>query len=238
MHKHEVEIQDFVAALYPIRYSGTGFLYHSRIVTDMLKEARFKDGKTSDKILDVGCGIGFVSQLYPNFDIVGIDVSDEMLKRNPHKWIKAEAENIPFDNNTFDFVICRSLLHHLEHPHIGLAEMFRVLKPGGRWVCWDPNYSFFSEIFRKIARNTSRFSHIHKNFRASELLDMIRYTGFEIVEERYIGFLAYPLLGFPDIINFRIPLGIGRALMAFDKLLEKTIFRKLAWSLMIKAAKA
>src|SRR3990167_6886339 len=101
-------VQDYVSTMYEKRYSGTGFLYHARIVTQMLEGVKFRDGRFSDKILDVGCGIGFVSQLYPNFDITGIDISDGMLSRNPYKWVKALAEAIPFPDNHFDFVVCRS----------------------------------------------------------------------------------------------------------------------------------
>ena len=135
-------IQDYTSKWYQQRYSGSGFLYHSIIVTDMLDGVRMSDRK-SDKVLDVGCGLGFLSQHYPNFDIVGIDISDGMLAHNPHKWIKASVYDIPFENNTFDFVVCRSLLHHLENPMDGINEMYRVLKPDGKWVCWDPNHSFF-----------------------------------------------------------------------------------------------
>jgi len=230
-------VQDYVSKWYKVRYSSTGFLYHARIVNDMLSGIKFRDTRHSDKVLDCGCGVGFVSQLYPNFDITGIDVSDGMLKNNPHKWIKASAEEIPFDNNTFDFVICRSLLHHLEEPKIALREMYNVLKPGGVWTCWDPNYSFFSEIFRSIARYTPRFSHIHKNFKAEELFKMIEDRGFIITEKRYIGFLAYPLIAFPDILNLHVPLWLGRFLMATDELIAKTPLKYLSWSLMIKATK-
>lgn len=237
MHPQELKIQDFVAKLYPIRYSGTGFFYHSRIVTDMLDGVCFKDGRTSDKILDVGCGIGFVSQLYPNFDIVGIDISDEMLKRNPHKWQKAAAEAIPFPDNHFDFVVCRSLLHHLDKPEIGLKEMYRVLKTGGKWVCWDPHYGILHEWFRRIFQKTDRFSHLHKSFGADELFTMVKNAGFTITEKRFIGFLAYPLLGFPDLKDFHISIGFGRIIMAIDEFIEKTPLKKLAWSLMVKATK-
>ena len=81
-------VQDYVSQWYQKRYSGSGFLYHSRIVCDMLSGIKFRDGRHSDKVLDLGCGTGFVSQLYPNFDITGIDISDGMLEKNPYKWVK------------------------------------------------------------------------------------------------------------------------------------------------------
>ena len=143
-------VQDYSSKWYQRRYSGTGFLYHSRIVTQMLEGIKFRDGKHSDKVLDVGCGTGFVSMLYPNFDITGVDISDGMLAHNPHKWIKAPAEQLPFPDNHFDFVVCRSLLHHLDEPMAGLSEMYRVLKPGGKFMCWDPHHGFLYNIIRRL----------------------------------------------------------------------------------------
>lgn len=240
MEKHkdmtDQEVQDWVAKYYPKRYSGSGFLYHSKIVTEMLDGVRMSD-RRSDKVLDVGCGIGFVSQLYPNFDITGIDLSEEMLKRNPFKWRRMDAEKMDFPDNHFDYVICRSLLHHLDNPSAGLREMHRVLKPGGTWVCWDPNYSFFSELFRAAARHTDRFSHVHKNFKYEEFRTLIEGVRFKVKEVKFIGFLAYPLCGFPDIKDFKIPLGLAKALIGVDDFIGKTPLKKLAWSIMIKATK-
>lgn len=234
----EKMVQDYVSKWYALRYSGTGFLYHSKIVTDMLDGIKFRDGRYSDKVLDVGCGVGFVSQLYPNFDITGIDISDGMLANNPYKFIKAPAEAIPFPDNTFDFVMCRALLHHLEDPRIGLKEMFRVLKPGGHFSCWDPNAALFATIFRKLFQNTERFSHIHHSFQDKELFDMIEESGLKITEKRYIGFLAYPLCGFPDIHNFDLPLWLGRKLILLDELIAKTPLKSMAWSLLVKGVKS
>ena len=230
-------VQDYTSSLYPKRYSGSGFLYHAKIVTQMLEGVKFRDGKISDKILDCGCGTGLVSQLYPNFDITGIDISDGMLAQNPYKWIKAPAEAIPFSDNYFDFVVCRSLLHHLDDPLAGLAEMYRVLKSGGKWVCWDPNHTGLNALFRKLFQHTDRFSHLHKSFNDIELRKLIEDSGLKVFEMKYIGFMAYPLIGFPDIVDFHIPLGIGKYLMAIDNLISKTFLKRLSWSLMIKGTK-
>ena len=231
-------VQDYVSKFYQKRYTGTGFLYHSRVVTEMLSGIKFRDGRHSDKVLDVGCGIGFVSQLYPNFDITGIDISKEMLKQNHYVWKEASAENIPFNNDTFDFVVCRSLLHHLEHPDIGLREMVRVLKPGGTWVCWEPNLSVFNDWIRKLSKLTKRFSHWHKNFEPHELVQMIEKAGLTITQRRYHGHLAYPLLGFPDILDTKIPVWFGRHLMWIDDLIAKTPLAITGWAVMIKAKKS
>lgn len=230
-------VQDYVSKFYSQRYSGSGFLYHSKIATQMLDGVKFRDGRHSDKILDLGCGNGFLSQLYPNFDIVGVDISDGMLANNPYTWVKGSAENIPFPDNNFDFVVCRSLIHHLEDPMLGLKECFRVLKPKGRLILWDPNHGFIYTIIRHIFQHTDRFSHLHKSFSDKELFNLIKDAGFSITEKKYIGYLGYPLLGFPDIFNFHIPVGLGRFIIKLDDIIGRTSIKRHSWSLMVKAVK-
>ena len=230
--KTDKEVQDWIAKYYPKRYSGTGFLYHSRIVNTMLQDITMKQ-----KVLDVGCGIGFVSQLYPNFNITGIDISEEMLKRNPFKWQNMDAEAMSFKDESFNLVVCRSLLHHLEVPQKGMNEMARVLKTGGNWVCWETNNSIITNIFRAAAKHTDRFSHLHRNFNIHELEFLIKASGLTITEVRYIGYLAYPLIAFPDIININLPIEAGKFLMNVDDIISKTPLRRLAWSVLIRAQK-
>ena len=154
-----------------------------------------------------------------------------------YRWIKASAEKIPFPDDHFDYVVCRSLLHHLENPHVGLKEMFRVLKPGGKWSCYDPNHNFVYEVIRSIFQHTDRFSHLHKSFNDRELFNMIEDAGFQIKERRYIGYFGYPLLGLPDIVNFKILISIARVMMWLDEKIAKTWLKKMSWSLMVKAEK-
>lgn len=231
----ETMVQDYTSNWYRRRYSGNGFLYHARIVTEMLDGVRMSD-RRSDKVLDAGCGIGFVSQLYPNFDIIGVDISDGMLRQNPFNYVKAPVENLPFESNTFDVVIARSLLHHLEDPMAGINEMYRVLKPGGKFVCWDPNHGFLYELVRHLFQRTERFSHLHKSFNDKELIDMLENV-FTVTEVRYIGYIAYPILGFPDIVNFRVPIGLGKFVIAIDDLISKSWFKRFSWSIMMKGVK-
>lgn len=229
-------VQDYVSKFYKIRYGGTGFLYHAKITTDMLRGARLSKNLTH-KILDLGCGNGFVSQLFPNFDIVGVDISDGMLANNPYKWVKGSAEAIPFQDSHFDFVIARSLLHHLDKPEVGLKEIYRVLKQGGKLVIWDPNHNALYETVRHIFQHTDRFSHLHHSFNDKELFKMIEDCGLKITEKKYIGYFGYPLLAFPDIINFHVPIWLGKIIIKIDDFISKTWFKKLSWSLMVRAEK-
>lgn len=77
-----------------------------------------------DKILDVGCGTGLSSFLSDN--IVGIDPSSELIKQASFKTIQGYAENIPFNDNRFDIVICVTAIHNFRDVKKGLSEMKRV----------------------------------------------------------------------------------------------------------------
>lgn len=115
--------------------------------------------------------------------------------------------------------------------------MVRVLKPGGRWVCWEPNLSIWNDWIRKLSKFTKRFSHWHRSFLPHELVGIIQQAGLTITEKRYHGHLAYATLGFPDIINFKLPIWVGRKLMWIDEQISKTPLAITGWAVMIRARK-
>lgn len=92
----------------------------------------------SDTILEVGCGAGYISQYIKN-QYTGIDKSNTLLKKHfdllgPGKTlINGEASNIPFQTNSFDYVICIAVLHYMpdiEYVRKSISEMVRVSKKG------------------------------------------------------------------------------------------------------------
>lgn len=234
--REELEAQNYVSRFLPNRYSGNGFMYHSEVAKAMFDSARMS-AECLNKILDVGCGVGFISSLYPNLDITGIDISPETLALNPFKHVLASAQRIPFNDNYFDLVVCRGLLHHLEEPAIGIKEMNRVLKRKGRFVCWEPNASPLNDLIRKLTQKPDRFSRWHKSFKFRELIQILKNGHFHIDEITYQGHFAYPLLGFPDIFDFHIPKKLARLLIKIDGWISCTSFKKLSWAIMIKAHK-
>lgn len=66
----------------------------------------------------------------------------------------ADAEKLPYDDDTFDLVIGHAVIHHIPDVELAFREMLRVLKPGGRFViCGEPTrYGDF------VARRLSRFT--------------------------------------------------------------------------------
>lgn len=92
-----------------------------------------------DRFLDVGCGLGAVLEhaAATNAEVAGVDPSPAMVERAsqrvPHAKVKVgSAENIPFPDDYFSVVANMSSYHHWAKPDDGLAEILRVLAPGGR----------------------------------------------------------------------------------------------------------
>ena len=88
------------------------------------------------KVLDVGCNSGEFLKLLQEkgCDAVGVDISEPLLEIAKGKGlnvIKADAETLPFPDQSFDVVILREVLVHLHDPVKALKEIKRVLKPSG-----------------------------------------------------------------------------------------------------------
>jgi len=104
--------------------------------------------------LDVGCGTGaLLAQLiqrFPNATLTGVDASTEMLEharsRLPDevKLHACWAEELPFDDASFDTIVSCNMFHFIRRPEVALAEMMRVLRPAGTVVITDWCHDFLS----------------------------------------------------------------------------------------------
>ena len=87
-----------------------------------IKLLKIKD----EKVLDVGCGTAFYSNLIENY--TGIDPSKEMLKQSKANVILGKGENLPFKGKEFNTVISISAIHNFDDPIKGIEEIKRVAK--------------------------------------------------------------------------------------------------------------
>jgi trans-aconitate methyltransferase len=92
-----------------------------------------------ERILDLGCGDGQLTQRIAatGAGVVGVDASREMVAAARSRGVTADeatAESLPYNSGTFDAVFSNAALHWVRDQDAMLAEVRRVLKPGGRFV--------------------------------------------------------------------------------------------------------
>ena len=125
------------------------------------------------KLIDVGCGTGDIAKFYlknvsENSHITCVDPNNSMVKKGKEKlsefknlnWVIAPAENLPLIENSFNFYTISFGLRNTKNLSKALSEAYRVLKPGGRFMCLE-----FSKI------QNSSLDIIYKNY--SKLLPSI-----------------------------------------------------------------
>lgn len=96
-------------------------------------------------LLDVGCGTGEILRALvgKNARLAGIDLAPEMIRVALEKLGEradlrlADSESLPWTDHSFEIVLCADSFHHYPHPERVLAEMKRVLVPGGRLILAD-----------------------------------------------------------------------------------------------------
>ena len=116
--------------------------------------ARAVDPKPGERILDIACGTGTstLPLAKSGATVVGVDFSPEMIaeagRKHPRiEFRQADAMKLPFGDDEFDAVTISFGLRNVQDPKQALAEMYRVLKPGGRLVICE-----FSKPPRSLLR--------------------------------------------------------------------------------------
>jgi len=128
------------------------FMWRQDTLEKLANWLELKQGMTA---VDVGCGLGNLGYTYwPYFGkggkYFGVDKSSELIGDatllakewaigGEAEFMTADAYKLPFDDDFADWVMCQTLLIHLEKPRAALSEMVRVAKPGGLIMCNEPD---------------------------------------------------------------------------------------------------
>ena len=169
--------------------------YRKRDLDAMLAPIDFVfDQFEKPRICEIGCASGQFSQAladrHPDRDtsMVGLDIALKVLSFYPYGKICGSAFKLPFKDHSFEMACLPATLHHLFPIEDSLAEIGRILVPGGVFYCMEPNYLHPQRFF------FMRFTRLYQLYRKANdvpvhpgrLKAALEKVGFEVAECRFV----------------------------------------------------
>ena len=165
---------------------------------------------SNQKLIDVACGTGDIAKLFLNYYnkksyVTCVDPNIGMIKKGKEKlkkfnnlnWVVASAEKLPMDINSFDFYTISFGLRNTKDLNKSLSEAYRVLKPGGRYLCLEFSkiensgldfiYKKYSKVIPSIGKlivgENEPYEYLVKSIEnfvnQDELIDLMKKNGFQ-----------------------------------------------------------
>ena len=155
----------FAAGLFPL--SPATHDQGLRWLFDLSTLLLLLDCRPGDRVLDLGAGSGFSSEMLARFgyDVVAVDPDGAALANNRRRQrfdrsriagtvqvVRGIAERLPCADGVFDGVLCMNAMHHVSDLPMAVAELARVLRPGGRVVLCEPGLEHLEAAETRRAR--------------------------------------------------------------------------------------
>ncbi|MFQ5867934.1 MAG: class I SAM-dependent methyltransferase, partial [bacterium] len=170
----ELEKIPGIGAIFYNAVAAKGFMgLYQRIAKEIVTEIK------SGKVLDIGTGPGYlpieIAKLNNQLEIIGVDLSHRMIniahknariaKIDRVKFEVANAHDLPYQNNSFDFVFSTLSLHHWRDRIKVFNECSRIVKNGGLvWIYDFRKDATRKEIKKTIGVNGANFRHFYLSF--------------------------------------------------------------------------
>jgi ubiquinone/menaquinone biosynthesis C-methylase UbiE len=165
--------------------------------------------KPPARVADLGCGSGTFTALLQRagYECVGLDISAKLLTvgRRKHPgigFVAGDIEQLPFPGASFDGILLSGVVHHFPDPARCAAEVFRVLRAGGRFMAFDPNrMNPFMRLYRDHASSFYSPVGVTENERpvlAREVAAVFERAGFAVASH-YLGNLPYRYVASPRV---------------------------------------
>ena len=165
---------------------------------------------SNQKLIDVACGTGDIAKLFLSYVnkksyVTCVDPNIGMIKKGKEKlkkfnnlnWVVASAEKLPMTTNSFDFYTISFGLRNTKDLNKSLSEAYRVLKPGGRYLCLEFSkiensgldfiYKKYSKVIPSIGKlivgEKEPYEYLVKSIEnfvnQDELIDLMKKNGFQ-----------------------------------------------------------
>lgn len=187
---------------------STGLMQNFPYDCELVSYYGYASGEVKGNVLEIGCGIGYgaylLAELNSKIMIRAVDYDLQTIKLAQSIWPdnhrlifeKAKAEDLPFENGSFDTVVAFEVIEHIKQTHKFLKEVKRILKKGGKLIGSTPNFKLHPYIVNK-----SKSSNIIKlrqlgiwpwhirEFNENKISSLLRQNGFTQVSIKYPTFI-------------------------------------------------
>ncbi len=198
------------------------------------------------KLLDIGCGDGgLIGQFDGLCDCYGVDVSEVQLRKAELRGIRTcqvdlENNELPFENEFFDAVVCSETIEHLLNIDNLMQEIHRILKLGGTFILTFPNVNQpiswpMQIIYDLPPRFSARYKSPHvRDYTLRMVRNVLADFRFDIIDVR--GTYIYPFKGgFSRWIAGSFP-RLAEKIIVVSKKNQKTLFLRkppsVVWSVL------
>jgi len=186
--------------MFRIEQSHWWYAGRRKILASFIEDICSRVTDRRPRILDVGCGTGANLLMLSKFgDAEGVDVSEDALafcrERGLENVKLGAAEQLPYEDGTFDLVTALDVVEHLDDDLAGLREMRRVLRPGGRVLLFVPTFMFLWGLQDDVSNHRRRY-------RMPELGRVLEQAGFEIERTTYANITFFmPILAMRKLMR-------------------------------------
>jgi SAM-dependent methyltransferase len=163
------------------------FVARRRLLFDLLRQHNHR--RAPAEILDVGCDEGTNFAVLNQFGrTITANDSEQNLRHSAHRDIApavcSEPERLPFGDDRFDIVVALDVVQTAEHDVSCLAEIHRVLKPGGKIIVTVPAYGFLWSEHDEVLQHRRRYT-------SAQMRTKLARAGFELERATYFANLLF-----------------------------------------------
>jgi len=168
----------------PLKYN-IATRYRTKLIFNLIKP------KKEDKLLDVGCGIGYMVSLFSKkCKAYGIDAEAESIKiakelnEGNGIFLAGNALKMPFKKNAFDYVIASEIIEHVPNDNLFMKEIVRVTKKRGTIILTTPSLEGLFKV-SDTCHEYGTEKHFKEGYKEEEIVKLFKRNGCKVKKVRY-----------------------------------------------------